>query len=127
MKNLTTIFRLLALVAVFISATVKAQYTGSGNHVITIDQAAKFVQNFKQNPTAPTIKGGYFDRNIFDKILAQQGVVGIRYYYAAKDDSTPTLVLVGVDSTGNDMEQGIIGEWTAQCPPICPQPNRLNK
>jgi hypothetical protein len=127
MKNLTTFFRLLALVVVFVSATVKAQYTGSGNHVITIDQAAKFVQNFKQNPTAPTIKGGYFDRNIFDKILAQGGVVGIRYYYAAKDDGTPTIVLVGVDSTGNDMVQGVVGEWGVPCPPNCGSTNQLNK
>ena len=137
MKKIVASLRLLAVVIfiglvvsfalVFFPASGKAQIPAIQNHVVTLDQAVKYIQNYKKNPVAPSTKGGYFGRNIFDKILAQQGVVGIRYYYAAKDDSTPTLVLVGVDSTGNDMEQGIIGEWTAQCPPICPQPNRLNK
>ena len=87
----------VSLAVVFSPASVKAQYSGNENHVVTLDQAVKYIQNFKQNPVAPSMKGGYFGRNIFDKILAQGGVVGIRYYYAAKDDGTPTLVLVGVD------------------------------
>jgi hypothetical protein len=137
MKNSTMMFRVLTLgvfvglivtlAVVLVPTNVKAQYTGNGNHVISVDQAARFIQNFKQNPTAPTIKGGYFDRNIFDKILAQGGVVGIRYYYAAKDDGTPTIVLVGVDSTGSDMVQGIVGEWGFPCPPNCGSTNQLNK
>ena len=137
MKNLTMRFRFFAL-AVFVGsiiilaivlspANVKAQFTGTGNHVVTVDQAAKYIQNFKQNSVATTIKGGYFERNIFDKILAQGGVVGIRYYYAAKDDGTPTIVLVGVDSTGSDMVQGIVGEWGLPCPPNCGSTNQLNK
>ncbi len=137
MKKFTTRFRLLGLAVfigfivtlsgVFSPGTLKAQYTGNENHVITLDQAVKYIQNFKKSPAAPTTKGGYFGKNIFDKILAQGGVVGIRYYYAAKDDGSPTLVLVGVDSTGNDMVQGILGEWATQCPPFCPQTNQLNK
>ncbi|MGA7160860.1 MAG: hypothetical protein WBZ48_07650 [Bacteroidota bacterium] len=137
MKKFTVRFRLFALgvfivaivslAIVLVPASVNAQYTGTGNHVVTADQAVKFIQNFKQKPVAPTTKGGYFDRNIFDKILAQPGVVGIRYYYAAKDDGTPTVVLVGVDSTGSDMVQGVIGEWGSPCPPICGSQNQLSK
>ncbi len=133
MKNSTIRLRLLVLgvavsLAIILSpASVKAQYSGVGNHVVTLDQATKYVQNFKQNPVAPSIKGGYFERNIFDKILAQGGVVGIRYYYAAKDDGSPTLVLVGVDSTGNDMVQGVVGESIFPCPPICGSTNQLSK
>ena len=137
MKKFTVRFRFLAL-AVFIvaiaslalvlaPASVNAQNAGTGNHVVTADQAVKFIQNFKQNPVVPTTKGGYFDRNIFDKILAQPGVAGIRYYYAAKDDGTPTIVLVGVDTTGSDMIQGVIGEWSSPCPPICGSQNQLSK
>jgi len=104
-----------------------AQYKGDERHVVSLDSAAHFVKNFKSNPVAPSTKGGYFGRNIFDKILAQPGTVGIRYYYAAKDDGTPTLVLVGVDSTGNDLVQGVIGEVTFPCPPYCSVTNALNK
>ncbi len=117
----------VSLAVVFSPASVKAQYSGNENHVVTLDQAVKYIQNFKQNPVAPSMKGGYFGRNIFDKILAQGGVVGIRYYYAAKDDGTPTLVLVGVDSTGNDMVQGVLGEEIFPCPPICSPTNQLSK
>ena len=137
MKKVTVRLRVLVLVVfiasvlslaiVFSPASVKAQIPGIQNHVVTLDQAVKCIQNFKKNPVAPSIKGGYFGRNIFEKILAQQGVIGIRYYYAAKDDSTPTLVLVGVDSTGNDMVQGVVGEWTNSCPPFCGSTSQLSK
>ena len=117
----------VSLAIVLSPASVKAQYTGNENHLIKLDQAVKYIQNFKQHPVAPTVKGGYFGRNIFDKILAQGGAVGIRYYYAAKDDGSPTLVLVGVDSSGNDMVQGVLGEEQFPCPPLCGSTNQLSK
>jgi len=102
-------------------------YTGNENHTVTLDQAAHYVQNFTNFRTAPSIKGVYFGRNIFEKILAQSGCVGIRAYYAQKDDATPTLVLVGVNGSGNDLVEGTIGELSFPCPPYCPAPNSLNK
>ena len=54
-----------------------------------------------------------------DKILAQPGAVGIRYYYAQTDDGNPTLVLVGVDAKGQDMQTGVIMERGVLCPPFC--------
>ena len=128
MKNIAVRLRLLALavvIGVVVSlvtavypASVKAQFTGNESHLITLDQALKYIQNFKQNPVPQSVKGGYFGRNIFDKILAQGGAVGIRYYFAAKNDGSTTLVLVGVDSTGNDIVQGVLGEEQFPCPPI---------
>ncbi len=118
---------LVSLAVVLSPSSVKAQYTGNENHLITFDQAVKYIQNFKQYPAAPAVKGGYFGRNIFDKILAQGGAVGIRYYYAAKDNGSPTLVLVGVDSSGNDMVQGVLGEEQFPCPPLCGSTNQLSK
>lgn len=137
MKTVSTKLRyfvLAALISAFVAFaillsvnTVNAQLTGNEDHAITLDQAVKFIQNFKNHPTAPTIKSGLFARNIFEKILAQPGCVGIRYYYAALDDGSPTIVLVGVDSLRNDIEQGVIGETILPCPPLCGSPNRLNK
>jgi hypothetical protein len=103
------------------------QYTGQENHSITLDQGAKYVQNFKNFPKAPTTIGGYFGRNIFEKILAQAGCVGIRYYYGQDDSGAPNLVLVGVDGGGNDMTTGVIAELSWPCPPFCPAPNQLNR
>lgn len=137
MKAIPSKFRFLAVVAlascvvtaaiVLSVDTVNAQYTGNENHVVTLAQAAKYIQNFKNHPTAPTIKGGHFARNIFEKILAQPGCVGIRYYYAALDDGSPTMVLVGVDQNGNDLYSGVIGETIYPCPPFCGSVNELNK
>ena len=128
------IFAVALLVGCFVTAaiilsvnTMNAQYKGDENHVVTVAQAAKYIQNFKNHPTTPTLKGGHFARSIFDKILAQPGCVGIRYYYAALDDGSPTTVLVGVDKNGNDIVGGVIGEATYPCPPFCGEANELNK
>ena len=103
------------------------QYTGNEDHLITLDQAVKYIQNFKNFPKAPMIKGAYFGRSVFDKILAQSGCIGVRYYYAQGDDGTPTLVVVGVDRGGNDITGGSIAEHSLPCPPYCGDPNQLNK
>lgn len=102
------------------------EITGSNNHVITLTQATKYIQNYSAAPTY-AIKGAYFDRSIFDKILAQTDCVGIRYYYGRKDDGTPCIVLVGVDSKGSDLTAGILGDDAIPCPPLCPPFSPLNK
>jgi hypothetical protein len=101
--------------------------SGPEDHVITLAQAVKLIENFRNAPTAPTIKGGYFSRSIFDTILSQAGCAGVRYYYAKKDDGTATIVLVGVDAAGNDITQGVLGNESLPCPPYCGAPNDLNR
>lgn len=89
------------------------------NHQISADSAAKFINNLHLDAAALKIKGGMFHREAFDKILSQKNVIGIRYYYAKMDNGTPTLILVGVDSTGKDMIHGMIMERISPCPPYC--------
>lgn len=102
-----------------VGASQQDQLTGNENHVITLDQAVKLVQNYQTSPRIPSIKGGYFGRNIFDKILSQSGCVGVRFYYAQKDDGAATVVLVGVDNMSNDMTGGVLGDIIVPCPPFC--------
>jgi hypothetical protein len=123
----SSFFTLLIVLGATVLSAQQHQYTGNEDHVVTLDQAVKFVQNFSSNPTTPDIKGGYFGKNIFDKILSQSGCVGIRYYYAKTDAGVATLVLVGVDASGNDLTQGVLGEQIIPCPPFCPAPNPLYK
>ncbi len=115
----SSLVTLLVTLSVTSVSARQQQLTGNENHVITLDQAVKFIQNYQMSPRIPSIKGGFFGRNIFEKILAQGGCVGIRYYYAQKDDGSPTLVLVGVDNMSRDMTSGILGEITVPCPPFC--------
>jgi hypothetical protein len=91
----------------------------NADHQVDLVTAVRFIKNHRSNLKAPSIKGGFFARNAFDKILAQPGVVGIRYYYAQMDDGTPTLVLVGVDGIGQDIQTGVIMEKISPCPPFC--------
>jgi hypothetical protein len=108
-------------------ASARQQVTGNEDHAITLDQAVKYIENFKSNPTAPSMKGAFFGRGILDKILAQPGCLGIRYYYAKKDDGSATVVLAGVDTDGNDIEQGVLAEMPIPCPPFCPSSGQLSK
>ena len=93
------------------------------NHQIDLTTATRLIKNHKDNQTVSSalaqIKGGFFARSAFDEILAQPGVAGIRYYYAQNDDGTPTIVLIGVNAQGQDMQTGKIMERALLCPPFC--------
>jgi hypothetical protein len=106
-------------------ASQDQQLTGNEDHQVDLATAIRFINNNKSNLKAPSIKGGFFGRNAFDKILAQPGVVGIRYYYAQTDDSKPTLVLVGVNGKGQDIQTGLIMERVWPCPPFCDNVSEL--
>ena len=119
---------LIALTALISSASTYAQAIPPQNHQISLEDAKRYIQNYRNNPTPdPSFKGGYFWREIFDTILAQSGCVGIRYYCAKMDNGTPTIVIVGVDANGKDMDDGIIGEVIKPCPPYCDGDSTLSK
>ena len=71
-------------------------------------------------------KGGLFLRAELDQLLAQPGCAGLRFYYGRKADGQDTVILVGVDEKGDDMEQGVLMEEHFLCPPWCGSANSLN-
>jgi hypothetical protein len=97
------------------------------NHEIPLDSAKKFIHNLKKDAAQLKTNGGLFYRDVFDKMLAQKGVVGLRFYFAKMDDGSPTLVAVGVDSTGKDMTKGTVAEAIYPCPPYCDASSELVK
>lgn len=101
------------------------EFTGKEQHSISLDEAARMTARYREKVEKGAIIGGYFGREAIEKILAQEGCVGIRYYYAEKDDGTPTLVLVGVDKEGNDLVHGAVSELSWPCPPYCGKSNPL--
>jgi len=64
-------------------------------------------------------KGGTFARRAFDQLLAQPGVIGVRFYFAQKTDGTPTVVVVGVNTAGLAMTSGLVLDDDLPCPPKC--------
>jgi hypothetical protein len=97
------------------------------DHRIDLVSAMKLIKNYRTNPKASMLKGGMLGRSAFDKILAQEGCAGIRYYYAQNDTGMQVLVLVGVDAKGEDIQTGAIMERIYPCPPFCNQTNEMTK
>ncbi|UPQ78282.1 hypothetical protein M0M57_11700 [Flavobacterium azooxidireducens] len=66
-------------------------------------------------------KAFFIGSNHVEAILAQDRCIGVRIYNAYDEDKlTKTVVLVGVDTLGNDMKEGVIVDRTVICPPHCP-------
>lgn len=112
---------------VTVHASAQALPKKTHSHEISKDSANKLIGNLKKDAIQMRTKGGMFYREVFDKILSQKGVIGIRYYYAKMDDGTPTLVMVGVDSLGRDMSTATIAEKTYPCPPYCDLDSGIDK
>jgi hypothetical protein len=79
----------------------KKDYAAVGGE-ISHETANNFVQAFaKANPNENPAY--YLGRNIIEKILAQPGCVGMRFYYGINTEGQKTLVYVGMDANGNDI------------------------
>lgn len=133
MKNVVTrstplrLAMVIAISVIFFYNSSVAQTMPIQDHQISLVDAKRYIANYSQNPTAPTIKAGFFWRTIFDKILEQPGCVGIRIYYAKMDDGSPTFVIVGVDEHEKEITAGIIGQVVKPCPPYCETESELIK
>lgn len=98
-------------------------FSGKEEHEIAIEQARQYIERWRKAiPSGQLELGGFFGRAVIDKILAQPGCVGLRFYYARLEDGPQTIVLVGADEKGNDLWQGTIAEKAWPCPPFCPPP-----
>jgi len=106
----------------------------TANHQIDWGRATQLIANQQRNlntnlntpatanafgRVARGIRGGTFARRALDQILAQPGVIGVRYYFAQKTDGTPTIVLVGVNTAGLAMTTGAVEDEAYICPPFC--------
>ena len=95
------------------------------NHEIGMTEAREMVGRWKRaNPEKKS--AGAFTRVGLDRILAQDGCQGVRMYYALDEQGAMTLVLIGVDEFGNDMDEGDLAEKSFPCPPYCPMDSALD-
>jgi hypothetical protein len=116
---------IVAIIAFFVGRNTSIEkppqkdFPGAEKHEITKAEADKYIQNYQKNPQIPKIRGGAFQRAILDKILAQPDCDGIRIYYAQTEDSSATLVLVGITASGREMTKGLYSDKLVPCPPWC--------
>ncbi len=101
------------------SPRIASTFSADADHSINIEAAAEFIQRSREARGFDATRGGAFGKSALLDLLGQKDCIGMRFYYAAKEDWEPTLVLVGVNKDGNDMAGGIILEYTYPCPPFC--------
>ncbi len=101
-------------------------FTGKEDHHISLEEAIKLISNFRNSQKDFSIKAHYFGKEALEKLLGQEGCVGIRIYYAQNEDGKPELVIVGVNEEGQDLENGTILNRGLPCPPWCLEESKLN-
>jgi len=79
----------------------KPVITGNEGGPIKLDEAASWTKNYRDRHPGETISQ-FFGKEILERILAQEGCLGIRFYYAIDHDGKKHLVITGVVSDGND-------------------------
>jgi hypothetical protein len=95
------------------------------DHEIGLTEAREMIGRWKRaNPESAA--AGAFTRVPLDRLLAQKGCVGIRFYYGLHTDGTTALIGVGVDEFGNDLDEGELMEKNFPCPPFCPMDSALD-
>jgi hypothetical protein len=101
-------------------------FTGNENHQISLHDAAELTANFRNNHPVGSTIALYYGKTAIQSILNQSNCVGIRIYYAQEANNESTMVIVGTDANGDDMENGIIAEHGLRCPNNCSKLNMLN-
>lgn len=105
-------------------------FTGNENHEITLQEAAQMTKLYRQTLmlTLGGLKGGAFEKSAIEKVLNQEGVLGIRIYLGMSEEEVPKIqfIVVGVNALGNDVTAGVILDRAFLCPSKCSIDNVLN-
>lgn len=94
-------------------------FTGNEAENFPLATAAEWTANYRNQMTEGEPKAHFFGMNIIKEILAQEGCVGIRVYYALDENGKKQLIIVGADANENDIYKGVIAERSIWCPPVC--------
>lgn len=88
---------------------------------ITLTEAIDLTHAYQnsQMGSGQTISA-FVSTNDLEKILTQEKCKGLRIYNALESDGKINFVLVGTDTDGNDMTNGVILNFLDVCPRECP-------
>lgn len=92
-------------------------------NAIDVATAVKWVDNWRASSENLPVKGFWIPKIDMTQVLAEANVEDIRSYMAIDDDGAFHLLIVGVDSSGNDMLDPDLGQYvydfTRPCPAMC--------
>jgi len=95
------------------------------DHDIGLTEARDMISRWKRaNPGKGSASAT--TKVALERVLGQEGCVGVRAYFALDANQSMTLVYVGVDEFGNDMDDGELAERTFLCPPFCAMDSALD-
>jgi hypothetical protein len=107
-------------------------FDGSEGDPLDLATAKKWAANYRstlEEPESGTL-AHYFGFEIIQQILSESDCVGIRIYYALDDNGEKKLILVGVDSNGDNLlptaggrladDGNILADFSFPCPNTCP-------
>jgi hypothetical protein len=109
----------------------EVEFNGSEGGPLDLVTAKEWTSNFRSKSTSSDeVLAHYFGFEVIQKILDQSGCVGIRIYYALDDNGEKKLLLVGVDSKGENLlpleggrtddDGDIVADYSWPCPDYCP-------
>ena len=94
-------------------------FTTNDGEFISLSDASSWTANHRNSSNYNGVKAQFYGKAKVGQILAQQGCTGLRVYYALDAQNAPVLILIGTDSSGNDLETSLILERGTLCPPNC--------
>jgi hypothetical protein len=107
-------------------------FSGSEGGAITLETANRWTANYRGENAGDT-EAHFFGNEIIKQILAEEGAVGIRMYYALDDNGRKQILLVGTNAKGEDLlpssssnaktegDTNIIADMSYPCPGYCKQ------
>ena len=110
-------------------------FTGNEGGPISRETAKQWIENYESSESAKApeksiIKAHFFGREKIQKLLDQEGCVGLRVYYGKDSSGVQKLFMVGANSNMDNLipedtksattEENIILDDSWDCPPYCP-------
>lgn len=95
--------------------------------LIPFSQFEEMKASFQKDISPEGTRAVSYGRTVLEKVLAQKGCVGIRFYFAKDKEGKQTLIFIGVDKNGNDMTSPVNAKVeggtseTGGDGPLCPK------
>lgn len=96
------------------------------DHRITLARAVADTKRHRGGGAHRAGDSGAFNSKALQELLAQPGCAGMRFYMGRNERGDRSVILVGVDETGNNMSSGLVLDSHFPCPPYCPDEDELH-
>jgi hypothetical protein len=120
--SMFSIFAIALFIYPSLNQPVRAEqvdFAGHKNQSILFQGEKGLIKTYGHIVASSAVIAQYFGKDIVNKILAQPGCVGVRMYYGKQASGKSSVIIIGVNKYGKDMESGVLAIPTIICPPFC--------